>query len=65
MVLSDQRTPYSIMYVWAAFEAKSPPTRQDVFTLIDNYTLYTVLMKAVRGQKHPSKAKNGTNELIY
>ena len=41
MVLSDQRTPYSIMYVWAAFEAKSPPTRQDVFTLIDNYTLYT------------------------
>ena len=29
MVLSDQRTPYSIMYVWAAFEAKSPPTRQD------------------------------------
>ena len=23
MVLSDQRTPYSIMYVWAAFEAKS------------------------------------------
>ena len=34
MVLSDQRTPYSIMYVWAAFEAKSPPTRQDLVTLI-------------------------------
>ena len=33
MVLSDQRTPYSIMYVWAAFEAKSP-TRQDLVTLI-------------------------------
>ena len=32
MVLSDQRTPYSIMYVWAAFEAKSPPTRQDLVT---------------------------------
>ena len=28
------------MYVWAAFEAKSPPTRQDLATLIDNYTLY-------------------------
>ena len=40
MVLSDQRTPYSIMYVWAAFEAKSPPTRQDLVTLINNYTLY-------------------------
>ena len=35
-----QRTPYSIMYVWAAFEAKSPPTCQDLVTLIDNYTLY-------------------------
>ena len=41
MVLSDQRTPYSIMYVWAAFEAKSPPTRQDLLTLINNYTLYS------------------------
>ena len=40
MVLSDQRTPYNIMYVWAAFEAKSPPTRQDLVTLINNYTLY-------------------------
>ena len=40
MVLSDQKTPYSIMYVWAAFEAKSPPTCQDLVTLIDNYTLY-------------------------
>ena len=40
-VLSDQRTPYSIMYVWAAFEAKSPPTPQDLVTLINNYTLYT------------------------
>ena len=40
MVLSDQRTPYSIMYVWAAFEAKSPPTQQDLVTLINNYTLY-------------------------
>ena len=40
MVLSDQRTPYSIMYVWAAFEAKSPPTHQDLVTLINNYTLY-------------------------
>ena len=39
MVLSDQRTPYSIMYVWAAFEAKSPPIRQDLVTLINNYTL--------------------------
>ena len=39
MVLSDQRTPYSIMYVWAAFEAKSPPTCQDLVTLINNYTL--------------------------
>jgi hypothetical protein len=34
MVLSDQRTPYSIMYVWAVFEAKSPPTRQDLVTLL-------------------------------
>ena len=40
IVLSDQRTPYSILYVWAAFEAKSPPTRQDLVTLISNYTLY-------------------------
>ena len=40
MVFSDQRTPYSIMYVWPAFEAKSPPTRQDLVTLINNYTLY-------------------------
>jgi hypothetical protein len=39
MVLSDQRTPYSIMYVGAAFDAKSPPTRQDLVTLINNYTL--------------------------
>ena len=39
MVLSDQRTPYSIMYVWAAFEAKSPPTRQDLVTLIPNSSL--------------------------
>ena len=39
MILSDQRTPCIIMYVWAAFEAKSPQTRQDVFTLFDNYTL--------------------------
>jgi hypothetical protein len=39
MVLSNQRTPYSIMYVWAAFEAKSPPTRQDLATLISNYIL--------------------------
>ena len=46
MVLSDQRTPYSIMYVWAAFEAKSPPTRQDVFTLINNYTLYFLCMNS-------------------
>ena len=43
MVLSNQRTPYSIMYVWAAFEAKSPPTRHDLVTLISNYTLYTRL----------------------
>ena len=28
------------MYVWAAFEAKSPPTRQDLVTLNNNYTLY-------------------------
>ena len=42
MVISDQRTPSSIMYVWAAFEAKSPPTRQDLvrITLINNHTLY-------------------------
>ena len=45
MVLSDQRTPYSIMYVWAAFEAKSPPTRQDLVTLINNYTLYTLYVE--------------------
>jgi hypothetical protein len=38
MVLSDQR---NVMYVWAAFEAKSPPTRQDLVTLINNYTLYS------------------------
>jgi hypothetical protein len=47
MVLSDQRTPYSIMYVWAAFEAKSPPTRQDLVTLINNYTLYFLGMPKV------------------
>ena len=40
MVHSDQRTPYSIMYVWAAFEAKLPPTRQDLVTLIPNNSLY-------------------------
>ena len=40
MVLSDQRTPYSIMYVWAAFEAKSPTNCKDLITLINNYTLY-------------------------
>ena len=28
------------MYVWAAFEAKSPPTRQDLVTLININTLY-------------------------
>ncbi len=39
MVLSDQRTPYSIMYVWAAFQAKLPPTRQDLVTLIPNSSL--------------------------
>ena len=38
MVLSDQRTPYSTMYVWAAFEAKSPPTRQDLVTLLHTVT---------------------------
>jgi hypothetical protein len=43
MVLSNQRTPYSIMYVWAAFEAKLPPIRHDLVTLISNYTLYTRL----------------------
>ena len=42
MVLSGQRTPYSIMYVWAAFKAKSPPPRQDLVTLINDYTLYPV-----------------------
>ena len=30
---------HSIMYVWAAFEAKSPPTRQDLATLIPNNSL--------------------------
>ena len=45
MVLSDQKNPYSIMYVWAAFEAKSPPTRQDLVTLIRNYTLYPTPIK--------------------
>ena len=45
MVLSNQRTPYSIMCVWAAFEAKSPPTRQDLVTLINNYTLYTLYVE--------------------
>ena len=39
MVFSDQRTPYSIIYVWAAFEAKSPPTCQDLVTLIPNSSL--------------------------
>ena len=34
MVLSDQIIPYSMIYVWAAFEAKSPPTGQDLVTLI-------------------------------
>ena len=50
MVLSDQRTPYSIMYVWAAFERKSPPTRQDLVTLINNYTytLYVLTILKVR-----------------
>ena len=33
MVLYDQSNPYNIMYVWAAFEAKSPPTRQDFVTI--------------------------------
>ncbi len=33
------------MYVWAAFEAKSPPTRQDLATLISNYTLYVEVIK--------------------
>ena len=28
------------MYVWVAFETKSPPTRQDLVTLNNNYTLY-------------------------
>ena len=37
--MSDHRTPYIIMYVLAAFEAKSPPTRQDLNTLMNNYTL--------------------------
>ena len=45
MVLSDQRTPYNIMYVWAAFEAKSPPTRQDLVTLINNYTLHCTIVR--------------------
>jgi hypothetical protein len=27
------------MYVWAAFEANSPPTRQDLVTLIPNSSL--------------------------
>ena len=39
MVLSDQRTPYIIMYVWAAFEAKLPPTCQDLAPLIPNNSL--------------------------
>jgi hypothetical protein len=45
MVLSDQRTPYSIMYVWAAFEAKSPPTCQDLIITHCNsdHDLLTVL----------------------
>ena len=52
MVLSDQR---NVMYVWAAFEAKSPPTRQDLVTLINNYTLYfPVLFPYLSNQKHIS-----------
>ena len=31
--------PYSIMYVLATFEAKSPPTCQDLVTLIANSSL--------------------------
>ena len=27
------------MYVWAAFEAKSPPTHQDLVTLMPNSSL--------------------------
>ena len=33
------------MYVWAAFEAKSPPTRQDLATLIPNNSLYLNCIK--------------------
>ena len=31
------------MYVWAAFEAKSPPTRQDLATLIPNNPLLLIV----------------------
>ena len=32
------------MYVWAAFEAKSPPTLQDLVTIIPNNSLYLSLL---------------------
>ena len=58
MVLSDQRTPYSIMYVWAAFEAKSPPTRQDLVTLINNFhTVGRRLSKTA--EKNPTSFMDG------
>jgi hypothetical protein len=60
MVLSNQRTPYSIMYVWAAFEAKSPPTRQDLATLISNYTLYSC---PIGSAADSSLCKNGHEPL--
>ena len=33
------------MYVWAAFEAKSPPTRQDLVTLTHNNSLMKINLK--------------------
>ena len=36
------------MYVWAAFEAKSPPTRQDLVTLIPNSSLQAKYIVAIK-----------------
>ena len=64
------------MYVWAAFEAKSPPTRQDLVTLIPNSSLKrTVILvrfinhnghKAVKNCYRPlcSKCNNSAMYII-
>ena len=48
------------MYVWAAFEAKLPPTCPNLVTLFNNYTLYALPMRPIN-QFEPepdSKADN-------